>query len=549
MLDSLRQQTFKDYEAWIVNDGSTDDTQTIAEEFAQNDLRFHVIQQENQGVSAARNHGMERACGTYLIFFDGDDWIPPQALENLLQSIQMEAADMAVGILETVSDGKREVNQASEFLAGQKIIDPADPAFIKTWSQCNKMYRRGFLEEHAIRFIPVKVAEDGHFLYQVLAKKPKICGCNALVYRYLRSPFWEGLHTASKKVDHAYLTDRLQVYGDMLHMIELLFLERNQEDYAAYRDRLVTRFLKGGIIQAFYRRIWRCDDALEPELAEAMQRFVPVLTEECWRQLIREEWDIPLERIVRGEAKDVKQHFCTTPQISIIFGRLAPREIMICLDSLINQEFPSFEVFLDENIRHKIDRAWGDLPNVHCISREEYEHDTLSQMANGRYICWIDTPMIFPVHALKRMVDALENERNLDFLSVYIRPVDIKNQQIKINGNGAPLQSMEAVFGPFKRQKRVFGKIGYLDNRLANKLFRISAVERACVCGMSYCELMSFYQQQSFKRIRNAWIMADLTDQELLEHAEPDIGVSTVKAQALCNRAIRWIGHKIRGRK
>ncbi|MFR6257151.1 MAG: glycosyltransferase family 2 protein, partial [Anaerovoracaceae bacterium] len=105
MLDSLLKQSFCDYEAIIVNDGSSDRTEIIAEEFSDKDKRFRFISQKNQGVSSARNRGIECARGDYLIFFDGDDFIPADSLKNLYDSIIKNNRDMAVGIMETYSDG------------------------------------------------------------------------------------------------------------------------------------------------------------------------------------------------------------------------------------------------------------------------------------------------------------------------------------------------------------------------------------------------------------------------------------------------------------
>lgn len=546
MLDSLRQQTFRDYEVWIINDGSTDRTQPIAEAFAKSDARFHVIRQENQGVSAARNCGMENACGSYIIFFDGDDWIPPQALEALYQSIRMESADMAVGMLETVSDGKAVLNQASRDLAVQKRIDPADPAFIKTWSQCNKLYRRAFLQEHEIQFLPVKVAEDGQFLYQVLTERPKICGCDALVYRYFRKPFWEGLHTASKKVERVYLTDRLEVYDDMLRRIKPLLAEKTPEEADAYRDRLVTRFIRGGLIQAFYRRIWRCEENLEPDLAQAVLKFWPMITEECRKQICWEEWDVAIAKITKGELVDAREHYCTEPEISFLFSLQNPREISLCMESLLNQELTSFEVFLEETLYQQATGSWKKLPNVHTVSKEVYEKERVSQVAKGRYVCWIDTPVIFPVHALKHMLDAIEDSIQCVFVSAYIQPVSIKKDSMQIEYQDKTLTAMEAVFGPLKRQKLVFQKSDWLDNRMANKLFRRYIAGEFPMKGMPFEDLIRFYRHRRIQKIRNARIMTDLTDQDLLDRAGGNVTARRMKMQAVYNRAVRWIGHRVR---
>ncbi len=79
---SILDQTFDAYEILLVNDGSTDNSGEICVEFAQSSKKVHVIHQENQGLSAARNTGMREAKGEYLVFVDGDDFIEPKALSH-----------------------------------------------------------------------------------------------------------------------------------------------------------------------------------------------------------------------------------------------------------------------------------------------------------------------------------------------------------------------------------------------------------------------------------------------------------------------------------
>src|SRR6185503_4976321 len=81
-LDSLRAQTFADWECIVVDDGSSDSTGALARSYAP-DRRFIVIGQEPLGASAARNTGIASARGEWLLFLDADDWLVPEALERL----------------------------------------------------------------------------------------------------------------------------------------------------------------------------------------------------------------------------------------------------------------------------------------------------------------------------------------------------------------------------------------------------------------------------------------------------------------------------------
>lgn len=88
--DSVLNQTFYDWEAICVNDGSTDGSAAILEEYAVRDKRFKIVTQSNGGLSAARNTGMEVAEGDYIVFLDSDDWLELGALETLAKNLDGE---------------------------------------------------------------------------------------------------------------------------------------------------------------------------------------------------------------------------------------------------------------------------------------------------------------------------------------------------------------------------------------------------------------------------------------------------------------------------
>lgn len=91
-LDSIRSQSYSDFICFIVDDGSTDGSGTIAENIASNDARLHYHKVENRGVSAARNYGFAKAATKYIVFMDGDDWWEPRFLEKLVPHTDRDVA-------------------------------------------------------------------------------------------------------------------------------------------------------------------------------------------------------------------------------------------------------------------------------------------------------------------------------------------------------------------------------------------------------------------------------------------------------------------------
>ena len=96
-LDSLINQTYKNIEIIVINDGSTDNQGEICQEYAQKDNRIVYIEKENGGLSDARNVGLDKMTGSYVTFIDSDDWIEQDYIETLYKKIVEYQADIAVG--------------------------------------------------------------------------------------------------------------------------------------------------------------------------------------------------------------------------------------------------------------------------------------------------------------------------------------------------------------------------------------------------------------------------------------------------------------------
>ena len=95
-LDSILEQTFHNLEILLVNDGSTDDSGQICQEYLKKDSRIRYFEKENGGLSDARNYGIERAQGEYLTFIDSDDWVTSTYIEELYIKLQHYNADISI---------------------------------------------------------------------------------------------------------------------------------------------------------------------------------------------------------------------------------------------------------------------------------------------------------------------------------------------------------------------------------------------------------------------------------------------------------------------
>ena len=103
-LDNMLNQSLKDIEVVIVNDGSTDGTQAVIDEYVKKSPIFKSYIQENAGVSAARNNGLTKATGEYVVFLDADDYFSDTSLEAFYETAKRTDADVVIGRLRTFNE-------------------------------------------------------------------------------------------------------------------------------------------------------------------------------------------------------------------------------------------------------------------------------------------------------------------------------------------------------------------------------------------------------------------------------------------------------------
>ena len=185
MLDSILAQTYTDYECLLIDDGSTDASGEICREYEKADRRFHCISQENQGVSAARNHGMELSKGEYIAFLDADDQIPPHYLKTLFDCCQ--SGDIAVCDV-AIMEGTREISRFTRedgiLTQTQGLNALLTRKFINS-GPCAKLFRREVISN--LRFPAMRTYEDILFVCDVFSNANQIVVTNRTQYNYIQN--------------------------------------------------------------------------------------------------------------------------------------------------------------------------------------------------------------------------------------------------------------------------------------------------------------------------------------------------------------------------
>lgn len=197
-LQSIVSQTFQNIEIICVNDGSTDDSLQILQNFAANDKRIKIISQPNRGLSAARNAGLRLAKGRYVMFVDSDDSLLPHALVTAFKAAAGNRSDITVfGYLPRWVPQKLSERYAMPENRTFSCKDITDRIF-GYWSVWSKIYSNAFIRRNKLSFPEGLVFEDVwfHSCSMLLAKKISLI--NDRLYNYRTDNAASIMHTASK---------------------------------------------------------------------------------------------------------------------------------------------------------------------------------------------------------------------------------------------------------------------------------------------------------------------------------------------------------------
>jgi len=188
-MDSVVNQTLKEIEIICVNDGSTDNSLKILQEYSSNDTRVKIIDKKNGGLSSARNAGMKAATAKFIAFVDSDDWLELDAYETVIKGMK-GAADIVIFGTNVVGDAMLDRRKADEEYYRVKysgLIDLNDNVRLRVdVAAWNKLYRRSLIEEHGLEFPVGKLYEDYSFYWRYIFLCKKAYFETAKKYNYLR---------------------------------------------------------------------------------------------------------------------------------------------------------------------------------------------------------------------------------------------------------------------------------------------------------------------------------------------------------------------------
>lgn len=266
-LDSVLNQDYTNIEVVLVEDGSTDGSRDICQEYLKRDTRVKMYANCGKGISAARNTGIERATGDYVVMVDSDDYIAPFMVSTLYQMMQQSCADMA--ICDFVRGTERSyvfvnTTQNAELIDGKEALrriyldDHNKLQYVVPWA---KLYKKTLF--HGIEYPDGMIFEDIHTTHKLLIQCRKIAVVNVpMVYYFKRNDSIMNQTFHVGKLDYLPALEKRiaffhkenmpdlekKAYDELLHMLIW--------EYSRVRDILHNKKLLGELVKT-YRKYYQ----------------------------------------------------------------------------------------------------------------------------------------------------------------------------------------------------------------------------------------------------------------------------------------------------
>lgn len=502
MLRDVLNQTFTDFEAIIINDGSTDGTQNIVDEYCNKDSRFKSIIQENAGVSSARNAGLDIAQGDYVVFWDPDDAIPKKSLEYLYDCITKENADMAIGM--RVLDNGMETVRATSLaqLISQKEISKMDDRHVWVFSACNRLFKRSIIEENNIRFKNISLGEDSVFWLEYMGYCSKIAGCPKDVYVYKRRLFLDNADSLTQKKDRYYEGYFEQYIGYLEEMADKLFLDiDNSAETLYYKEKffqeLYKRLMRENLLYNMYCHIWTLTDQEENILRTQYKYVRSKIYDIEWQKFLYQEKQLDLSVGLK-----TKEEIANNPKVTFVLTRKL-QDLDLIVESIYRQENSEFEVLVDEAIYGDIEASIADKINVHVVSGKDLSEikNNAVKIAKGKWIMFFEES-IFPItDTIKSFLKKVDENETV----VSLNMKRMKNRQL------VDLPLVDKAF--LYKDKRIKKEV---DNTFSNKMISLDFLRKSkfTFTNDSRKDMISLYDATSVTRRKSVIMHTLLTNDD-----------------------------------
>lgn len=239
-IESVCNQSYKNWELMIVNDGSTDYTPKIIDDYSKKDSRIKVFHRKNEGVSMARNFALDKICGEYVTFIDSDDVYHIERLKKMLQVFGQHTKCDIVFSEHKEFKGKLNMDEA---ISSEKIVISNDNILIKVISDtrnhymCNMMIKSGIAKKE--RFAQIRFAEDFCYIRDCALHCKQMAVLDEILYFYRRDN--ENAMT-SHFFSEKYITDYMKLVGN-----NYFFYKNHKLEDDFYKNMLAHEYVQNSM--------------------------------------------------------------------------------------------------------------------------------------------------------------------------------------------------------------------------------------------------------------------------------------------------------------
>lgn len=232
LFHSLQYQTFKNWEALFINDGSSDNSIQTLRHFAEADPRVKVIDKANEGVAKTRNLGISLATGDYVFFIDQDDYLDPDYLEVFLKEANLSNAKIVIGGYRRIDDAGNEIFR----------IDTVPDSQFSKWCLTPpwaRVFKTSFLKENSLEFLDNNIGEDLYFNACAYAKASN----NDILLTKYNGYIWFYNRTSVSNTKQKGLSESINVKSLLVSLSQIAVPETEQSYFSQFMARYAVWYL------------------------------------------------------------------------------------------------------------------------------------------------------------------------------------------------------------------------------------------------------------------------------------------------------------------
>lgn len=482
-LESVLNQTLEDFEIIIVNDGSTDNTLEILNDYASNYDKITVIDQENSGPAMARNRGLDIAKGDFIFFFDADDILELDALEEMYNAAVKRNADLVIAKYDIFNQFKTIHIKNIDDLVCKKEIYKYDPLIIWTYSLSNKLFRHSVIKEHNFRLADIDNAEDGEFMIRFMLNCNKITGLDKVVFHYRKLVLGQ-YGSITSFVNYKKVDDYIKAHNLILNSVESSILrdfpkydtleeaKRDNAEIMQYVNEIIRKEIHL-LLDQMYTKFWNSEEETIKLIVDEINSKLKLLDIKSISKLKELHSEMSLNNICFERGK-VLDSACIT---AVLFATENQKdEFLECLNSLVVQNLINIKIVIPEYLKDEVVNSGIYQENIvfdKADSKDDFYNEQLSK-ATTEYIAFCDPKFIYFTNAF-RSAYRFFKKYSPDFISELVYHSNY--------GEIQPVTVNKIAFNQLKGGSKKFERL-CCDRTLHNKFFNVEFLKN-CLKGYS----------------------------------------------------------------